>query len=88
MREHFPLAASALDIEDGIEDFPQVHCAGMTEAFGAWQQRPYHHPFGVAQIAGIGWAFGIGNFGQTTHCYNLTLIAGSLDLLRPKAPVL
>lgn len=67
MGQHFPLAASALDVKDAIEDFSEINFYRMSKAFRSGQQRLKERPLIIAQITGVGFAGRIGNDRETTH---------------------
>jgi|GEM_PF-5744176 len=67
MGQHFPLAATALGIKNGIENLTQVNGPGMTTTFGLGQQRCEDSPLGITQVTGVGLTLSLGDVWATTY---------------------
>src|SRR5262245_44261570 len=55
VRQHIPLAATAVQVEQGIEDFPHVYLPRASSAWarlGRWDQWFHNGPLLVCQIRG------------------------------------
>ncbi len=48
-----PLATSAQNIQDAIEDFTLINVTRVAAVFGRWNQRRNQRPFGVGEVAWI-----------------------------------
>lgn len=48
-----PAAALAQNVEDRVQDFPQIHFAGTTTGLWLWNQVTEQFKLGVGQVAGI-----------------------------------
>ena len=53
VRQHVPLAAGAIDVEDRVDHFPEINLARPSH-LGDGDQRPDDFPLRVGQVAGVG----------------------------------
>ena len=58
--QHLPLAAAAVNVEDGVDDAPQVEGTRATGARRDIEQRAQTRPFRIAEVTRIAWALGWG----------------------------
>ena len=56
MGQFVPLAAVGQEVEEGVEDLPQIGLPRRTGWHGGWQQRLEDGPLFVGQITGVGLA--------------------------------
>jgi hypothetical protein len=51
--EHFPLAAGAVLVEEGVEDLPHVNLAGPSAELGGGDEGLDELPLGIGQIGSV-----------------------------------